>query len=73
LNGPPSQFPANPVRAIITNEEYAIFQNAGYKGLYGGLTVANIHARKGLEPDEKILDFMGSTELIAKTIISVAI
>ena len=27
---------------IITNEEYAIFQNAGYKGLYGGLTVADI-------------------------------
>ncbi len=50
---------------IITNEEYAIFQNAGYKGLYGGLTVADIHKRKGLEPDEKILDFMGSTELIA--------
>jgi DNA-damage-inducible protein D len=50
---------------IITNDEYAIFQNAGYKGLYGGLTVADIHKHKGLEPDEKILDFMGSTELIA--------
>jgi DNA-damage-inducible protein D len=50
---------------IITNDEYAIFQNAGYKGLYGGMTVADIHARKGLNPDERILDFMGSTELIA--------
>ncbi|MDR2945704.1 MAG: DNA damage-inducible protein D [Candidatus Adiutrix sp.] len=50
---------------IITNDEYAIFQNAGYKGLYGGLTVADIHERKGLKPNEKILDFMGSTELIA--------
>jgi DNA-damage-inducible protein D len=50
---------------ILTNEEYAIFQNAGYKGLYGGLTVADIHERKGLEPDDKIMDFMGSTELIA--------
>ena len=50
---------------IITNEEFAIFQNAGYQGLYGGLTVADIHERKGLSEKDKILDFMGSTELIA--------
>jgi len=50
---------------IITDEEFAIFQNAGYMGLYGGLTVADIHARKGLKDKDKILDFMGSTELIA--------
>jgi DNA-damage-inducible protein D len=34
-------------------------------GLYGGLTVADIHENKGLKKNEKILDFMGSTELIA--------
>lgn len=34
-------------------------------GLYGGLTVDDIHKRKKLKDDEKILDFMGSTELIA--------
>jgi len=50
---------------VITDEEFAIFQNAGYMGLYGGLTVADIHKRKGLGKKEKILDFMGSTELIA--------
>ena len=50
---------------VITNEEYANFQNAGYMGLYGGLTVADIHKRKNLKENEKILDFMGSTELIA--------
>ena len=50
---------------VITNKEYAEFQNAGYMGLYGGLTVDDIHNRKGLKEDEKILDFMGSTELIA--------
>lgn len=50
---------------VITNEEYAKFQNAGYMGLYGGLTVEDIHERKNLKADEKILDFMGSTELIA--------
>ena len=50
---------------VITDEEFAIFQNSGYMGLYGGMTVADIHARKGLNEKEKILDFMGSTELIA--------
>ncbi len=50
---------------VITNEEFAIFQNAGYIGLYGGLDVDDIHARKGLEVGQKILDYMGSTELIA--------
>ena len=28
---------------VITNEEFAIFQNAGYMGLYGGLDVDDIH------------------------------
>ena len=50
---------------VITNEEFAIFQNAGYMGLYGGLTVDDIHEKKGLEVGQKILDYMGSTELIA--------
>ncbi|MCL2761249.1 MAG: DNA damage-inducible protein D [Desulfuromonadales bacterium] len=50
---------------VITDEEFAIFQNAGYMGLYGGLTVADIHKKKGLKEKERILDFMGSTELIA--------
>ncbi len=34
-------------------------------GLYGGLDVDDIHERKRLEAGQKILDFMGSTELIA--------
>ena len=50
---------------LITNEEYAVFQNAGYKGLYGGLDVKDIHARKNLSKNDKILDFMGSEELAA--------
>ena len=50
---------------VITNEEFAMFQNAGYVGLYGGLTVEDIHKRKGLAVRDKILDFMGSTELVA--------
>jgi len=50
---------------VITSEEFAVFQNAGYIGLYGGLDVDDIHKRKGLEVGQKILDYMGSTELIA--------
>lgn len=50
---------------VLTDEEFATFQNAGYMGLYGGETVADIHKRKGLKENQKILDFMASPELIA--------
>ena len=50
---------------VIEQRDYAIFQNMGYKGLYGGLGVQEIHARKGLKKSQKILDHMGSTELAA--------
>ena len=50
---------------IIEPRDYAIFQNKGYQGLYGGLGVKEIHARKGLKKNQKILDHMGSTELAA--------
>lgn len=51
-------------RAGITDQmEYAQFQNAGYMGLYGGLTAADIHKHKNLKKSEKILDHMGSEEL----------
>lgn len=45
--------------------DYAIFQDYGYKGLYGGLGQKDIHAKKGLKKSQKILDHMGSTELAA--------
>lgn len=45
--------------------DFAIFQNHGYKGLYGGLDQKAIHQRKGLKKSQKILDHMGSTELAA--------
>lgn len=50
---------------VIEPLDYAIFQNKGYQGLYGGLGVKEIHARKGLKKSQKILDHMGSTELAA--------
>jgi DNA-damage-inducible protein D len=50
---------------VISNDEYATFQNAGYMGLYGGMKVEDIHQKKGLKGKDRILDFMSSTELIA--------
>ncbi|MBQ7362792.1 MAG: DNA damage-inducible protein D [Bacteroidaceae bacterium] len=50
---------------VIESYDYAIFQNYGYQGLYGGLGAKEIHARKGLKKSQKILDHMGSTELAA--------
>jgi len=50
---------------VIEPIDYAIFQNEGYKGLYGGLDQKQIHAHKGLKKSQKILDYMGSTELAA--------
>ncbi|MBU4315717.1 MAG: DNA damage-inducible protein D [Proteobacteria bacterium] len=50
---------------VIEPMDYAIFQNHGYMGLYGGLKQEDIHRRKGLKKSQKILDHMGSTELAA--------
>ena len=50
---------------VIDPIDYAIFQNHGYMGLYGGLDAKGIHIRKGLRKSENILDHMGSTELAA--------
>lgn len=50
---------------VITSQDYAIFQNYGYRGLYGGMTAKAIHAHKKLKTNEKILDHMGYEELAA--------
>ncbi len=50
---------------VEAGRDYAIFQNYGYMGLYGGMTAKDIHAKKGLKKSHKILDYMGSTELAA--------
>ena len=50
---------------VIEPVDYAIFQNHGYMGLYGGLDMHDIHHRKGLKKSQHILDYMGSTELAA--------
>lgn len=50
---------------VIEPLDYAIFQNHGYMGLYGGLDAKAIHRKKGLKKSQQILDHMGSTELAA--------
>ena len=50
---------------VETPIDYAIFQDHGYKGLYGGRGAKDIRALKGLQKSQKILDHMGSTELAA--------
>ncbi|HNT27193.1 MAG TPA: DNA damage-inducible protein D, partial [bacterium] len=50
---------------VIDPLDYAIFQNHGYMGLYGGMTAKDIQRRKKLKEKDSILDHMGSTELAA--------
>lgn len=50
---------------VIKPIDYAVFQNFGYMGLYGGLKAQDIKQRKGLKKSQDILDHMGSTELAA--------
>jgi DNA-damage-inducible protein D len=50
---------------VVPPLDYAIFMDHGYRGLYGGLGVRDIHARKRLKAKEQVLDHMGSTELAA--------
>jgi DNA-damage-inducible protein D len=44
---------------------FGLFHDAGYKGLYGGLGVDAIKARKGIDPKEQLMDRMNTTELAA--------
>jgi DNA-damage-inducible protein D len=48
-------------KAGVSN--YGQFQDAGYMGLYGGMRKRQLAEKKGLDPDETILDYMSSEEL----------
>lgn len=50
---------------VIDPIDFAVFQNYGYQGMYGGLDKRGIQQRKGLVKNANILDHMGSTELAA--------
>lgn len=66
LKGRNKKLAATAKRAgVVEPMDYAIFQNHGYQGLYGGLGMQDIHKRKGLKKSQHILDHMGSSELAA--------
>ena len=50
---------------VETSLDYAIFQNHGYMGLYGGMKAQDIKQHKGLKKNDNILDHMGYEELAA--------
>jgi DNA-damage-inducible protein D len=50
---------------VLTSRDFAVFQDHGYMGLYGGERARDIHARKELAKGQQILDHMGSEELAA--------
>lgn len=51
--------------AGVQDKMFGMFHDAGYKGLYGGLGVDAIKARKGIAPKEQLMDRMDTTELAA--------
>jgi DNA-damage-inducible protein D len=53
------------IAGVVEPIDYAVFQNHGYMGLYGGLDAKAIHQRKELKKSQHILDHMGSSELAA--------
>jgi len=50
---------------VMPGRDFAIFQDHGYRGLYGGETARDIAGRKGLKRGQHILDWMGADELAA--------
>jgi DNA-damage-inducible protein D len=51
--------------AGVQDKMFGVFHDAGYKGLYGGIGVDAIKARKGIDPKEQLMDRMNTTELSA--------
>lgn len=50
---------------VVTNRDFAVFQDFGYMGLYNGERARDIAARKGLKRGQAVLDWMGPDELVA--------
>lgn len=50
---------------VILPVDFAVFQDHGYRGLYGGMGARQIHEKKMLQTGQEILDHMGSDELAA--------
>jgi DNA-damage-inducible protein D len=53
------------IKAGVLTKNFGVFQNAGYKGLYGGMNVEEIKRKKSIGEKEDVLDRMGRSELAA--------
>jgi len=52
----------------VRSSSFGVFHDAGYKGLYGGLSAEEVKARKGIAPKEDLLDRAGLAELGANAL-----
>ena len=50
---------------VVTTQDFALFHDHGYMGLYGGLRAQDIHQRKDLKPGQHLLDHANASELAA--------
>ncbi len=50
---------------VITKRQFALFMNMGYKGLYDERTEDEMHLLRGLQPNEKISDYMSALDTFA--------
>jgi DNA-damage-inducible protein D len=53
------------MKAGVLSRNFGVFQNAGYRGLYAGMSVDEIKHKKGIGEKEDVLDRMGRAELAA--------
>lgn len=52
-------------QAGVENRMFGVFHDAGYKGLYGGLGMEDIKARKRIPEKDALMDRMNASELAA--------
>ena len=52
-------------QAGVQDKMFGVFHDAGYKGLYGGLSGAAIKSKKNIPEKDQLLDRMNATELAA--------
>ena len=52
-------------QAGVENRMFGVFHDAGYKGLYGGLGMEDIKARKKIPEKDALMDRMNASELAA--------
>ena len=56
---------ARDLHSLLGFSQWRRFEDAGYKGLYGGRGNEAIKAHKGIAPREQLMDRMNATELAA--------